>query len=114
MKEKADVMVPRRIEAEQLVVEGVRKPGQRMPKAPLNIRKSVLYRGPGQAGVNRNVLGDIGNVIGVHKATVRDRIVESERRDRQQQAGNGCIVLRRKRRVDILRDSLALLWFSRL
>ena len=73
------------IEVEDLAVQGMRQPRQRMPVSFAKSRERPLHRVPGQAALNVKIFQDVGRVIKVDELVVDDGIVESESGRRQQE-----------------------------
>lgn len=81
-------MVASRIRLEQLVVQSVREPRQGMP-----IRRIVRSKGPFQGLPTQprpdvGILSDILIIVEIDKTVMDNRIVDSERRNRQNEAEN--------------------------
>ena len=85
VQQNAGVMVTDRIELKQLAIEGVRKPGQRMPVRLIERGECPSYRFPVKTRPNMRILGDIAIVVEVHETIARHGIVESKCGHHQQQ-----------------------------
>ena len=79
MQQKIDDVRPGGIQAEELEVERVREPGERMP-----VRRGVggerpLHRVPLEAGLDVYVLGYVQVVIVVDEREMANRVIDRER-----------------------------------
>src|SRR5215469_15528468 len=83
---EADVreVMPTAVETEKLVIQHVRKPGQRKP-----VRIAKSSEGPGQTiprqtGTNLRVFGDINGIVETDEAVTPDLDINRKNRDEQQ------------------------------
>ena len=63
VKQDVDAMMRAGVQAEQLAVQHVRKPGQRMPVAGVPGREGPFDAGPGQAVLDHLIFGDVIVVV---------------------------------------------------
>src|SRR5579863_1859519 len=97
MQQNINVVVPGRILSKQLVIESVRKPGQRMPVGLIKAGNRPLDRVPVQPGANVSVVGDVAVVVEIDERMMSDRVVERESRDHEKQPENEVTLLRRRK-----------------
>ena len=77
-------MVANRIEVEELAVQCMRQPCQRVPVALIKSRERPLHGGPRQATLNMPVPKNVGPIVEIDKLVPDDGIVKSERGGGQQ------------------------------
>lgn len=71
-------MVPNGIELEELTIQGMGQPCERMPVGSLKAGEGPFHRIPGQARANMGVIGDVIIVVEVGEVVMNDGIVESQ------------------------------------
>jgi len=86
MQHDAREMVPPRAQTEELAVEHVRNPGQRMPVGGVTRSQSPAHALARQARLDVRVVEHVGRVIVVHKPIARRGPEDREHRQRQEQA----------------------------
>ena len=72
------------VRAEQLAVEHVRKPGERMPVAGMNGGEGPAEAGQRQAAFDERVFGDVVRVVVTHKRVGADGQEHHQRGKREQ------------------------------
>ena len=88
MEKDVDDMGALRVQAENLAIESMREPGDRVPVRRFRSMKSPNEGVPGESGTNLGIIGDIYDVVKIEKRSARDRVIECNRRQNQQQAEN--------------------------
>src|ERR1017187_1760048 len=83
-----------RIELKELPIQGVRKPGHRMPIGLIEAGESPRYGVPGKSCLNVEVARDIAVVVVIDERMMNRRGVENKRGDYQGKAENHGSLLR--------------------
>ena len=86
VKQDIDTMLCPGVQSEQLAIQHVRKPRDRMPVAGVSGGESPLDAGPRQAVLDDAIIRDVILVVVNDKAIVRHRPVSQQRDEREQQS----------------------------
>src|SRR5579862_486597 len=99
MKKKVDIVMTGGIQPEDLIIQCVREPGERVPVRIIEAGEGPADRVPCQSGLNVGVLGDVAVVIDIDKFVVDKGIVESQSEHHQQQTQNRDSLFERSERL---------------
>ena len=94
MQKHIDDMWSPRIQAEDLAIESVRKPGHRMPVGGVRSAKGPNHGIPREAGTNLRIFVNVSAVVKIQKWGAKDRAVKRERCQSQQKADNQSVFFR--------------------
>ena len=89
MEQQIDRVMPARMNAEELAVEHVRKPGQRVVVGDMRLGECPGDSAEGQALLDDGVFGDVGVVVHRQELGFRRRPVDRKCRDDQGDADQG-------------------------
>jgi hypothetical protein len=89
VKQETRVVVASRIEVEELVIQGMRHPGQWMPISIVEGRERPLHGSPRQTPLNMGVSQNIGLIVEIDELVTNNGVVESERGHDQQETVDG-------------------------
>ena len=81
MEQRIHEQMPARVQAEQLTVDHVRDPGQRMPVRGVKTGERLRDTGQGQAAIYHRVFGDVIGIIEIDKLMTDHLPVNRQRRD---------------------------------
>src|SRR5579872_4145073 len=88
MQQQVHIMMTGRFHAEDLVVERMREPGERVPVSFVESSERPLDRWPTHPCTNVSVVGDVAVVIVVDERMAADRVVEGKGRQDKKKAEN--------------------------
>ena len=94
MEKHVDGVKSRRIQTKHLAVECIRKPCNRVPVQSFRDLKRPYEGMPGEAGSNLGILRHVNRIVVIEKWSPGHRVVEDNRRQRQQKAENHPPLLR--------------------
>ena len=97
-------MVSRRILVEELPIQRVRQPRDRMPVALLHGCQCPCERVAGQAVSDVRVLGDVAVIIVIDEGMAVDWVVQGQRGDHQQETENDVALFWRGEQIGIFRS----------
>src|SRR5579862_509056 len=89
------------IEMEELVIQRMREPGQRMPISLLGRSERPTDRIPAEAGANVRILGDVTIVIVVDETMPVNRVIDRQRGHYEQKRKNKIPLLRRSKQASV-------------
>src|SRR5450432_3353484 len=91
------------VQMENLAIESVGNPGQRVPVHRIRTAECPGDRVPTQSRLNVKIVGDVLIIVKIEELKMRNRIIESQRQHCQQQAKDEGALLRRGKQVSIFR-----------
>ena len=79
MEKHVDGVLTRRVQAENLAIESMREPGDRVPVRRFRGLKSPNHGVPAESGTDLGIVGNVNRVVVIEKGSAGDRVIERER-----------------------------------
>ena len=109
MEKHVDGVGARRVQAENLAIEGMREPGDRVPVRRFRGVKGPNDGVPGESGTNLGIVGNVRDVVVIKKWSAGDRVIECNRGQNKQKAENQSSLLRKLENGGLSRALVVLL-----